>query len=101
MALLTRTQVKAIVVASLKTVANLPDDVEAATLGNMVAAQQEVFLSALKTNLNNSPYYLDDGSTSDAPNYDIDIMPDTFGKWATVGDCIDWVTQNQSVEFKP
>lgn len=99
MASLTRNQIKDVVIKSLKTIADIPDNVEAAALANMVAMHQEVFLSALKTNLNALPYIMDDGTTSNAAYYDADLTSDTIKLWTTVGDCIDWITKNQSVVY--
>ena len=99
MALLTRDQIKAVVIKSLQTVADIPDDVESATFANMNAMEQHMFLSSLKANLNALPYYMDDGTTSNLAYYDIDLTPDSIGQWPTVKDCIDWIVANQNVVY--
>jgi len=99
MAFLNRDQVKGVVIKSLQTVSDIPDDVEAATFTNMNAIQQHMFLSSLKANLNALPYYMNDGTTSNLAYYDVDLTPDSTGQWATVGDCIDWIVANQSVVY--
>ncbi|CAN5402063.1 hypothetical protein BH09BAC6_BH09BAC6_30080 [soil metagenome] len=100
MATLTRDQVKNVVTESLEKIADLPDDIETAPLTNMVPFQQQVFLSALKSILNALPFFMDDGTTSDAAFYDVDLTPDSINLWATGGDCINWITANQKVVFK-
>ncbi len=73
MADLNRNQVKAIVVKSLSSIADLPTHVEAATLKMLNDTEKKTFLNTLKANLNASPYYLDDGSTSHTMYYDVDL----------------------------
>ena len=90
---LTREQVKAIVIASLKAVAGLPEDVESATFQQMNPFQRKVFLENLKENLNAKP------PGNDEATYDVNLQLDTIDLWDTVEDCIDWVTENQMVVF--
>jgi hypothetical protein len=96
MANLTRDQVKTIVTTSLNAIADLPADVEAATFAMLNDQQKKVFLATLKSNLNASPYYQDDGSATDTSYYDVDLTQSSFANWPTVKDCIDWVTENQT-----
>jgi hypothetical protein len=97
MAYLTRDQVKKIVTDSLSAIADLTEDVEAATFDMLNDEQKKVFLVSLKSNLNASPYYEDDGSTSNTSYYDVDLTSSSFANWPTVKDCIDWVTDNQTI----
>ena len=99
MAFLKRDQVKVIVADSLKVIADLPADVEEAPLNMLNEQQQQVFLSTLKTKLNASPYYKDDGSTSDKAHYDVDLNARSVGEWADVKACIDWVKKNHKVIY--
>lgn len=102
MALLTSTQVTAVVAASLKTIADIPSDPEAlreATFTGMNEQQDQLFLSALKQKLNALPYYKSDGTTSNLAYYDINLLPGCLSSWPTVGDCIDWVTDNQQIIY--
>jgi len=96
MAYLTRDQVKTIVTDSLSAIADLPADVESATFDMLNDDHKKVFLANLKSNLNASPYYNDDGSTSDTSYYDVDLTMSSFANWPTVKDCIDWVEDNQT-----
>ena len=103
MAYLTQPQVTAIVTESLSEVADLPAgtaNILNSPLTGMNDEQQHIFLSALKTNLNALPYEIGDGTTSDQAYYDIDLTPATFNQWQTVGDCVDWIVNNQDVVFK-
>ena len=100
MAFLTRDQVKKIVVQSLPSIADLPADVEAASFAMLNNTQKRTFLDVLKQNLNDSPYYKDNGSTSDTSYYDVDMTVDTYAQWPTVKDCIDWVVTNLTVVEK-
>jgi len=97
MANLTRDQVKTIVTSSLSAIADLPADVEASTFTMLNDEEKRVFLANLKDNLNASPYYRDDGTTSNTSYYDVDLTQSTFSNWPTVKDCIDWVTANQTI----
>jgi hypothetical protein len=99
MAFLTRSQVKVVVIDSLRTIADLPADVEAATFAMANAQQKKVFLANLKSKLNALPYQLDSGGTSNDAYYDVDLMPTSTDNWPTVKDCIDWVTANQKVIY--
>jgi hypothetical protein len=100
MALLSREQVKAVVTASLKVIADLPDDVESSTFANFNDQQKQIFLKTLKNKLNGLPYIKDDGTTTDAAYYDVDLTPGSIASWATVKDCIDWIVANQKVVYK-
>ena len=95
MADLNRDQVKAIVIASLQSIADLPDDVEAATFAMLNEEEKKVFLANLKTNLNESPYYDDNGDVDNSHYYDVDLTMSSLGAWANVAACIDWVEANQ------
>jgi len=97
MAYLTRDQVKTIVTDSLRAIADLPADVEAATFDMLNDEQKKVFLATLKKNLNASPYYQDDGTTANTSYYDVDLTMSSFANWPTVKDCIDWVTEHQTI----
>jgi len=99
MAFLTRNQVKSVIIESLKVVADLPDNVEEATFTGFDQFQQHTFLSALKSKLNALPYNLNNGQTTHAAYYDVDLKPDSTDDWPTVKDCIDWVTDNQYVVY--
>ena len=100
MALLNRDQVKAVVTDSLKVIADLPADVESSTFTNFDDEQKQIFLKALKDKLNALKYIKDDGTTTDAAYYDVDLTPDSIDLWHTVKDCIDWVVENQNVVDK-
>lgn len=100
MAVLTRDQVKNIVVKSLESVADLPANVEAATFAQFVDMDKHTFLSTLTTNLNEEPYHTNDGGTSDQAYYDADLTDDSIGQWATVGGCIDWIRDHQKTVYK-
>jgi len=101
MALLTYDQVSAVVAASLKTIADLPDpaNLATATFAGMNDQQQQMFLSALKQKLNALPYYRSDGVTSNMAYYDVNLVPGCIANWPTVGSCIEWVTENQQIIF--
>ncbi|MFD2600774.1 hypothetical protein [Flavobacterium suzhouense] len=99
MALLTRTQIKTVVLRSLKTIADLPEDPEAATFAAFDNFQKHVFLSTLKGQINALPYYMNDGSTSYLAYYNINLTPDSTDEWPTVADCIDWIIENQRVVY--
>jgi hypothetical protein len=96
MADINRDQVKAIVLKSLSSIADLPADPEAATFGMLNDTQKKTFLNTLKKNLNDSPYYEDNGSTSNTMYYDVDLTMSSFAQWPTVKDCIDWIVENQA-----
>lgn len=100
MADLTREQVKAIVVESLKVVADTGGDVEQATFSNFTDDHKRAFLSALRKKLNSSLYYLDDGGTSNQAYYDAPLKDNSIDGWPTVKDCIDWVEEKQITVFK-
>lgn len=95
MADLNRDQVKAIVIASLKSIADLPDDVEAATFAMLNDEEKHVFLANLKTNVNEAPYYDDNGDVDNSHYYDVDLTMSSFNAWANVAACINWVQANQ------
>lgn len=99
MAFLKRNQIKPVVLKSLKSIADLPDDPEAANFSQLEIFQRHVFLSTLKGNLNSLPYYMNDGTTSFLAYYDISLMPDSVDDWPTVKDCIDWIKENQRVIY--
>ena len=99
MAYLTREQVKQVVIDSLKTVADLPNDMESANFSNMNDFQKHAFLSSLKSKLNALPYNMNDGTTNHLAYYDVDLMPDSTDSWPSVKDCIDFVTDNQKVVY--
>jgi len=100
MAFLTRDQVKQVVIDALRTISNLPSNVEMADFGSMNELQKQMFLSALKSKLNALPYNMNDGTTNHLAYYDIDLMPDSIDNWPTVKDCIDFINDNQKVVFK-
>lgn len=100
MAFLKRNQVKDVVYASLKTIANLPPDPENASLAMLIDVQKNVFLSRIKTNLNSLPYNTDEGGTSNQAYYDVDLLPGQIDSWPLVKDCIDWIFNNQQVVYK-
>ncbi|HEY2721623.1 MAG TPA: hypothetical protein VGI82_07855, partial [Chitinophagaceae bacterium] len=87
MAFLKRDQVKQAVIDALKTVANVPANVETADFKNMTDLQKHMFLSALITKLNALPYNMNDGSTNHLAYYDVDLTPDSIDDWPTVKDC--------------
>jgi hypothetical protein len=99
MAYLTRDQVKQVVINSLKTIANLPADPEAASFSSMNNLQKHFFLSTLTSKLNALPYNMNDGTTNHLAYYDIDLMPDSTDDWQTVKDCIDFINDNQKVVY--
>jgi hypothetical protein len=100
MAFLNRDQVKNVVLASLRVVADLPPgDVEQASFAGFNDFQEHIFLSALKSKLNALPYYKNNGQETYAAYYDVDLMPDSIDNWPTVKDCIDWVVENQKVVY--
>jgi hypothetical protein len=99
MAFLTRDQVKQVVIDALRTVADLPANVEAADFKSMNDLQKHMFLSALKSKLNAQPYNMNNGTTNHLAYYDVDLMPDSIDDWATVKDCIDFINDNQKVVF--
>jgi len=96
MKLLNRDQVKALVIESLKQVAGVPADVEDATFDQMVEFQRKVFIEALKKHINEEPVIDGDGNAF----YDIDLNLNSFDNWATVGDCIDSITENLRITFR-
>lgn len=99
MGYLKRGQVKQVVVAALKTIADLPSDVESADFSSMNDMQKHFFLSALKSKLNALPYYMNNGTTNHLAYYDVDLTPDSTDQWPTIKDCIDWIVDNQKVIY--
>jgi len=96
MAFLSRDEVEAIVIKTLNLIADLPEgDIENTSLAMLNDDQKQIFLTALKSNINNYPYHLRDNSPSDDAYYDIAITIAIIDDWKTVGDCIDWITENQ------
>jgi hypothetical protein len=103
MALLTNDQVSSVIAASLGTIADVPtgtDNLRAATFTGMNDQQKSFFLSALKQKLNALPYYRSNGTTSTLAYYDVNLLPGCIDSWPTVGNCIDWVTDNQQIIYK-
>lgn len=92
---LTREQVKVIVIEALSKVADLPEDVEAATFDQMVPMHRRTFLENLKRLLNAAPFEESPGTAF----YDVDLEMETIDLWKTVGVCIDWVFANQMIVF--
>lgn len=99
MALLNRNQIQEVVYKSLTAIADLPDDPEKATFTAFTNDQKHIFLSTLKRQINALPYYMNDGSTSYRAYYNVDLTPDSTDEWPTVGDCIDWIQENQKVVY--
>ena len=99
MALLKRAQVKTVVLQSLKSVADLPDNPESSNFSALNSFQKHVFLTTLKGKLNALPYYLNDGTTTYVAYYDIYLVPDSTDDWPAVKDCIDWIVENQEVVY--
>lgn len=99
MGYLKRSQAKQVVVAALKTIADLPPDVESSDFSNMNDMQKHFFLSALKSKLNGLPYYMNNGTTNHLAYYDVDLLPDSTDDWPTIKDCIDWIVENQKVIY--
>jgi hypothetical protein len=99
MALLNRNQIKAIVLESLETIADLPQNPEESNFESLTNLQKHIFLSALKRKLNASPYYMNDGSTTFVAYYDIHLKPDSTDDWSTVKDCINWIKKYQRVVY--
>ena len=99
MAFLKRAQVKAVVLSSLQSVADLPADPEQSNFDAFSDFQKHVFLSNLKGKLNALPYYLNNGGTSYLAYYDVDLKPDSTDDWPLVKDCINWIKTNQKVVY--
>ena len=97
MALLTRDQVKQVVLDSLKAVGDLPANPEQSTFQDFNTMQKHVFLSNLKSKLNSLPYIMNDGTLTHTAYYDVNLNPDSTDSWPAVKDCIDWVFNNQFV----
>jgi len=100
MAFLTRDQAKQVVIDALRTIADLPSNVEMADFNSMNDLQKHMFLSALKSKLNALPYNMNNGTTNHLAYYDVDLMPDSTDGWPKVKDCIDFINDNQKVVFK-
>jgi len=99
MALLSRNQIQKVVFKSLTAIADLPNDPEKADFTAFTNDQKHIFLSTLKGQINSLPYYMNDGSTSYLAYYNINLAPDSTDDWPTVGDCIDWIKENQKVVY--
>ena len=100
MSFLTVAQIQTIVVDSLKVIADVPQvDLTNTPLSMVDGQQQQVFLTTLKKNINAAPYTLDNGTVSTAAFYDVPLTADTFSSWPTVGSCIDWINNNQTVVY--
>jgi hypothetical protein len=103
MAYLTAQQVLPVVIKSLSVVADLPngnDNILNSPFTGMNPQQQDRFLTALKDNLNELPYITDQGTTSSDAYYDVDLTDETINLWPTVGDCVNWIVDNQAVIYK-
>lgn len=96
MPLLTRDQVKSIVLDALEKVADLPADPESAPFNQMQDEHKQVFLDWLKQLLNGYPYPDDNGA---GRYYDVPLSLDLLNGWATVKDCIDYIFENQAVAY--
>lgn len=101
MAYLTRDQVKDVIIRSIITIADLPENVEEASFAGMTAFNKHLFLSTLKSKLNALPYFMNDGTTNHLAYYDVDLAPDSIDDWPTVKDCIDWFAEpnNQKIIY--
>ncbi len=100
MGYLTEAQIEAIVIDSLKVIADIPAYNITNTPLNMLNAQQkQVFLTSLKRNINEAPFILDNGTVSTTTFYDVPLTDDTFSSWPTVGSCIEWINSNQAVVY--
>jgi hypothetical protein len=91
MPLLTREQVKGIVLEALTIIADLPDDPEEAPFDQLQEAHKRIFLTALADNINQYPY------PGGGCYYDAPLTMDSFDNWTIVADCIDEVFENQVV----
>lgn len=96
MAYLNREQVKDIMTEALKSVADFSGDIENYSFSNFQDTQKQVFLTNLKSTINNSPYYNRDGSTSDHKYYDVPLSLSLLNSWQNMSDCIDYVLNNQT-----
>lgn len=99
MSYLTRTQVKRVVSSALRAVADLPQNIETTNFSSFNDFQKHLFLAALKSRLNAEPYHMNNGTSNHLAYYDVDLMPDSVDDWPIVGDCIDFVTENQKVIY--
>ncbi len=81
---LTRNVAKNIVTDSLRRIADFNGDVEGYTFRRFGVFHKEVFLAALKAGVIVT-------ARDENNHYDVDLTPDSFDQWPTVGDCITWV----------
>lgn len=102
MAYLTADQIKEnIVIPSLRKVADFSGDPSAFNFQSFQPFHKKVFLSALKTYLNEHPYITDDPGQANSWFYDVVLNDNSLGNWNTVQDCINWFADNHGASPTP
>ena len=98
MAFLTRNQIKEIVKKALKEVADFTGDIENYDFKHFHEFHKKVFITKLKSFVNEGPYYKRSGETTKDRYYDVPLSIGIFNTWNTITDCINFIYDNHTIK---
>lgn len=96
MALLKKEQIKEIVEAALKAVADFNGDINNYEFTHFHDTHKQAFLNKLKEKINGLPYYKRDGTIDTTMYYDVPLSLNILNSWNTMQDCISYINDNHT-----
>jgi len=98
MAFLEKKQIKEMVKAALKEVADFSGEIDSFEFKHFQEYHKRVFLTKLNELINKSPYYDRNGNVEYERYYDVPFSISVMSSWSLIIDCVDYVYENQTVK---